>query len=92
MKNHLCSGKEDVVRYVANPTRDDTQSHPGKHVGVVALPRVEGAPVSQGHLVEGASAGKDAPALMREGGEIQDKQTNKKREQSFHKVRHKELN
>lgn len=62
--NHLCSGEEDIIRYVAHTTGDDTQSHSWEHVGVVSLSGVEGTTIGQRHLVEWTSAGKDASALI----------------------------
>lgn len=61
---YLCSGEEDIIRYVAHSTGYNTQSNSWEDVGVVALPREEGASISQHHLVKGTTTGKDAPTLM----------------------------
>lgn len=60
---YLCCGEEDIIRYVAHSTGDNAQSNSREDVGVVSLARVEGASISQHHLVKWASTGKDAPAL-----------------------------
>lgn len=62
---YLCCGEEDVIRYVAHSAGHDTQSDPGEDVGVVSLPGVEGASISQRHLVEWTSAGEDTSALIK---------------------------
>lgn len=63
---YLCCGEEDVIRYVAHSAGYNPQSNSREDIGVVSLPGVEGAPINQRHLVEGASTSKDAPTLIAE--------------------------
>lgn len=65
---YLCSGEEDVVRYVAHSAGDNTQSHSREYISVVPLPGKEGASVGQRHLLERTPAGKDASPLIKERG------------------------
>lgn len=76
-RRYLCCGEEDVIRYVAYSTSNDTQSNSGEDVGIVSLAGDKGASVSHCHFVKRTSTGKDAPALERKrGGEgIVDKST-----------------
>lgn len=67
---YLCCGEEDVIRYVSYSAGYDTQSNSREDVGIVSLSGVEGASVSQHHLIKRTSTGKDAPALVTEGRDM----------------------
>lgn len=78
-RRYLRCGEEDVVRYVAYSAGYDTQSDSREDVGVVSLAGVEGAAVSQRHLVERTSTGENAPALKKSREEEEDERKQKLR-------------
>lgn len=63
---YLCSGEENVIRYVADSAGYNAQSDSRKDVGIVTLSGVEGASICQRHLMKGTSTSKDAPTLVKE--------------------------
>lgn len=48
---------------MSDPTSDDTQCYPRKHVGIVSLSRNECPAIFQSHTLKRTSTGKDCSAL-----------------------------
>jgi len=63
VSSYLCCSEENVIRDVANTTGNDSQCDSREHISIVSLARDEAAPICQGDLFKGASAGKYAPSL-----------------------------
>ena len=61
--NLLCRQEEDFIWDVPDPTSDDTQSYPRKHIGIVSLTRSECPAIFQSHTLKRTSTGKDSSAL-----------------------------
>lgn len=48
---------------MSDPTSNDAQCYPGKHIGIVSLTRNECPAIFQSHTLKRTSTGKDSSAL-----------------------------